>query len=402
MADRLRGSLRRRGLLMRPRQLRQLSKLAEAKPSFGNQVDVFHEGDLLYESMLGDISLARRQVFFEIYMFRSDDVSWRFAEALARQAKEGVEVRFLYDAVGSLEADGTIFEFLKKQGVQVVEFRPLRPWRRRAGLFGRNHRKIIVVDHRIGYIGGVNVADHWSESRKGAEAWRDTHLRISGPAACDLGLLFAETWQRETGALLSLDQEQESLGEREAKPRERNGGVLIVGGRGRYRGKIRRLYQRQIGQAKSQVFITSSYFVPDRAVSRALCQAAKRQVEVRLLLPDRSDVRLADLAGRHFYARFLRSGIRIYLWGASVLHAKSMIVDDAWGIVGSSNFDSLSLNYNLEANALLFDPAPVESLKARFWSDLGQARELSLEEWRRRPWISRAREWLASLLSPWL
>ena len=396
-------SLRYRSLLRRPAVIRELTQIAEDEPTYGNESAVCHSGDALYAQMIEDISQARNRVLCEFYMFLSDETAWRFAKVLAEKAAEGLEVRVIYDAIGSLDAEEAIFLHLVAEGVEVLEYRPIAPWKERFGVFGRDHRKILVVDDQVGYLGGFNLGDCWSESASCEEVWRDTHLRLVGPAALDLTVLFAETWHRETGKLLPVNGAAVQAGhepvDESALP---SGGIFIIGGRGHYRRRIRRLYAMEIGRSTEQLLLTNPYMIPDRTIREALCEAADRGVDVRLLLPERSDVPLADLAGRHYFTKYLRRGIHIYLYQRSILHAKCMVLDTSWATVGSANLDSLSLNHNLECNAVIMGEGTVEVLEKQFWQDLEVSREVSLPEWMRRSWKSKLYEWLASWLRPWL
>ena len=395
--------LRYRSLIRRPEVLRELTTIAEDEPTYGNRSTVYHSGDALYAQMLDDIKAARDCVLCEFYMFLSDETSWMFARALAAKARENVEVRVIYDSVGSWDASGDIFAFMLEAGVHVLEYRPIRPWKRRFGVFGRNHRKILVIDHRVGFLGGFNLGDSWSESRSGEAVWRDTHLRIVGAAALDLAVLFAETWHRETGVLLAVNGAavQAEHGGNDGDE-ERPGGVFIIGGRGHYRRRIRRLYALEIGRATEQLLLTNPYMIPDSTIREALCAAADRGVDVRVLLPEVSDVRLADLAGRRYFRKYLQRGVRLYLYQRSILHTKCMVVDRSWATIGSANLDSLSLNHNLEANAVVMGEEIVDVLEQQFWHDLEVSYEVALSVWKARPWKSKLYEWLAAWLRPWL
>ena len=272
-------SLRYRSLLRRPAVIRELTQIAEDEPTYGNVSAVCHSGDVLYAQMIEDISQAQKRVLCEFYMFLSDETAWGFARALAEKAAEGVEVRVIYDAIGSLDAGEAIFRHLTAQGVEVLEYRPIAPWKNRFGVFGRDHRKILVIDDLIGYLGGFNLGDYWSESVSCQDVWRDTHVRLVGPAALDLTVLFTETWHRETGKLLPVNESAVQAGHEPVDESELpSGGIFIIGGRGHYRRRIRRLYAMEIGRATEQLLLTNPYMIPDRTIREALCQAADRGV----------------------------------------------------------------------------------------------------------------------------
>ncbi|MEM7167173.1 MAG: phospholipase D-like domain-containing protein [Planctomycetota bacterium] len=383
----------------RPRLLRSLRRVAHCLPTRGNGLELFHDGDQLFRSMLDAIRNAERRVYMEMYTFLADRTGWRFAYALAERAQAGVEVRIVYDAVGSFGLSASLLRLLHEAGVQTVVYHPVAPWRRHFTLFRRNHRKVLTVDGTIGYVGGVNIGDPWMGRRRGGGNWRDTHLRVDGPAAGDLEMLFVDTWYRETGEELSRSPlPREPQGDKAADARQ----VYIVGGLGGPGRRIRRLYLIALGQARRRVVIANSYFVPDRKFRKALTHARRRGLRVQLLLPLRSDVRVAQLASQSFFSRLLRDGIEIYLWRPTVLHAKFAVIDDDWWTVGSSNLDHWSFQRNLEANAVVLDQESGRALSARFERDLRFADAVELSQWRRRPFLQKVLERLASLLRGWL
>lgn len=390
--------LRRRGFLPRPRTLRALRRLSNSLPTRGNDIDLFHDGDRLYSRMLEDIRGAQDRVHLEMYMFLADRTGWRFAHALAERARAGIPVRVIYDSLGSFGNAPDFWEFLRDAGVEVLEFAPVAPWRRRFALFGRDHRKILIVDGKIGYTGGVNIGDPWAGRRRGGDNWRDSHARVSGPAAGDLEVLFIDTWFRESGEVLHLAR---------TVPREtpaahaNQAQVYVVGGSASER-RIRRLYLLAVGHARQKIRITCSYFVPDRKFRRALIHARRRRIEVSLLLPKQSDVTVALLASQGLYDRFLRNGIELYEWKPSILHAKTAVVDGEWSTIGSSNLDYLSFHTNLEANLVILDPETGAEIEGRFERDLRFSDRVDLDRWRNRSLWRKLLERVALLFRRWL
>ncbi len=400
-ASRLRRTLHRAGLLRNSRRLRSLARLTEYLPTTGNVLRIFHSGDRLFAHMLRDIENARTRISMEMYMIQHDRTGRRFARALCERARAGVAVRIIYDAIGCIGTSRRFFQQFRDAGIELLEFHPVAPWRKRFAIFRRNHRKNLVIDGRIGYTGGVNIGHQWAGHRRGGAAWRDTHVRVEGPAAGDLEILFQETWFTETGRLLRLEstipREPAAIG-----PGERHSEVYVVSGRGGPARRIRRLYLIAIGSARRRISITSSYFIPDRGLRRAIYRARARGVEVRLLLPQASDVPVADLAGRVFFGPLLRRGVKIHLWVPSVLHAKVVVIDGLWCTVGSSNLDHLSFTLNLEANLAIIDEEAGRALEERFEKDLRWAKPVTLAAWERRSWYERLKEQTAHLFRGFL
>ena len=391
-------ALRRRGMLPSPRTLRALRRLCEELPTRGNKVELHTDGDRLYERMLEDISSARTRISLEIYMFCDDQVGQAFSAALRERAAAGVDVRVIYDALGSLETSSAFFDRLSGEGIEVIAYHPIAPWKRGFAIFGRDHRKILVVDGVCGFAGGMNIGCQWSSTQEGGSDWRDTHVRVEGPAAGDLEVLVEDTWYRETGRLLELDR---------LVPRDTAGastGVLVsvVAGPATSHRRIQRSYTTALGQARSRVRITSSYFIPNRRLRRAIRAACQRGVVVELILPQHNDVALAHHASRRFYDRLLRWGVHLHLYQPTILHAKTAVIDSTWAIVGSGNLDSLSINFNLESNLILLGKDFGKEMDNAFDEDLARSHRIDLQEWRRRPWRLRLFERLCALLRYWL
>lgn len=348
----------------------------------GNVVRFLKDGREAFPAMLEAIAQARRQVLLEMYWFGSDRVGRRFAEALAQARARGVEVGVIYDSVGSITADRAMFDQLEQQGVQVLEYHPVAPWRRRfqfsfTRLSRRDHRKILVVDGNIGFTGGINLADQWAPLEEEGGAWRDDMMRIEGPAVDGLSRCFHRVWRRhQLPGLTRLHAEAPV-----PNGSERLLPVRILGERYfRHRHEIARDYASRLYAAKKTAYIANSYFVPDASVRRALVRAAKRGVDVRILVPAHSDVEAVKFAGRAQYGKLLAAGVRIFEWQDGMFHAKTAVIDGSWCTTGTFNFDYMSLRQNLEVNASVLDVELAASVERSFCADLTRAREIEMAE----------------------
>ena len=348
----------------------------------GNAVRLLHDGRQAFPAMLEAIALARRQVLLEMYWFDSDLVGRRFAEALTQARRRGVEVAVVYDSVGSIGTDPAMFAALEAAGVHVLEFNPVAPWRRRfrfsfTRLSRRDHRKILVVDGNVGFTGGINLARQWSPLEEEGGNWRDDMVRIQGPAVNGLSHCFHRVWRRhDVPPIQHLHAEPvvEAAGQRLLP-------VRILGERYfRHRHEIARDYASRVYAAKKTVYISNSYFVPDASVRRALVRAAKRGVDVRVIVPAHSDVEAVKYAGRAQYAKLLAAGVRIFEWQDGMFHAKTAVIDGEWCTTGTFNFDYMSLHYNLEVNASVLDAELAAEFERSFCDDLVGSREVQLRE----------------------
>ena len=341
--------------------------------------------------MLRAIEEARRQILLEMYWFGSDTLGRRFAEALSKAAQRGVEVLVIYDSIGSWEADTGMFEQMEEQGVRVIEFNPVMPWRRRFRLdrlSRRDHRKILVVDACRGFTGGINIGNEWLPDSEGGAGFRDDMVCIEGPAVLGLMNCFFRTWSAQQGEALerSLLAGASPLPPAPAGTQE----VRVLGeARFRKRREIVAAYLRNIYRATKRVWITNSYFVPDRSVVRALRLAALRGVDVRVLLPGVSDIAIVRHAGRAMYQRLLRAGVRIFELSGTVLHAKTAVIDGRWSTIGTFNLDYRSLRWNLEVNVAVQDTGFASEMEESFSRDLEQSVEIDLKGFAARPWSDR-------------
>ncbi|WP_373691638.1 phospholipase D-like domain-containing protein [Hyalangium versicolor] len=350
----------------------------------GNACQLLRDGVEAYPAMLEAIRNARRYVRLETYMFISDAVGELFGQVLAEAAERGVHVKVLYDAVGSWTSRRGFFEFLRQRGVDIRPFKPFSLSRGLRYLLRRDHRKILVVDGEVAFVGGVNISAHWAPVGQGKGAgWRDDVLRIEGPAVHELERRFLATWRMAfQGGLGRLRNRLHQLRQLR-RPGPRRGSVCLSVLSSRR--SIHRAYLHSIARARRSVLIAAAYFVPDRRMVAVLREAAQRGVEVSLLLNGRSDHPFLEHCTRAFYEKLLGAGVRIFEWQRGVLHAKTAVVDGVWGTIGSFNLERLSLAFNHEVNAVFADPQLGQRVEDSFRNDCGSCREVSLEEFRRRP-----------------
>jgi len=380
----------------------------------GNTVTLLVDGEQAFPSMLAAITGARTEILLEMYWFQSDVIGHRFADALAERARAGLRVCVLYDAIGSLGVDEGMFDALRAAGAEVREYNPVAPWKNRwriGTLNNRDHRKILVTDAEIAFTGGINIGLQWAPESEGGAAWRDDAVRIEGPAAVQLRVVFFETWRRLGGAPAPTLRAPRTTTEGSIAASEAEQGVAsdaqqgsesargrqpvraLPSGHRRTRALIRSAYLHHIRRAQRYVYIANSYFIPDREVRAALIGAAARGVDVRVLVAGHTDVPAVYYASRYLYARLLGNGVAIYEWTKSVFHAKTAVVDGAWSTVGSYNIDHRSWRLNLEINVAIDGPEVAEAIRARFLADLEVSDKVELAQFRFRSLAERFLEW---------
>lgn len=364
-------------------------------PSGGNRVEVLTDNRDAFARKEEAILAAQHTIWAEYYMVHGDGTGRRFLELLAQRAREGVDVRLLFDAVGSSDIDRNGVDELVKAGGRAAAFLPVNPLRRRWAVHLRNHRKILVTDARIGFVGGMNVGDEYSGRRgRRGRPWRDTHLRVQGPAARDLALVFDEDWCFMTGEVLTLPPPVAPVGDATV--------AILPSGPDQDDNAAGLAWFTCIGLALHRCWIATPYFAPDDGILRGLTAAARRGVDVRLLVPERNDLVLMGLANRSFYRFLVEAGVRVYEYRPTMLHAKTVVVDGALAMVGSANVDMRSFRLNFEAGALVADRGFAEEMERRFLEDLTASREVT-PRWiaERKPWEAAA-QGAAQLLSPLL
>lgn len=365
----------------------------------GNRVDVLVDGAQTYAAMFEAIEQARDHINIESYIVEAEGPGEELAQRLLARRRQGVSVNLLFDSFGSFGTSASYFERLRRGGVTLCEYNPLR---RMATLLGRalhlrDHRKLMVVDGRIGFIGGVNISGVYTSGSaglgngRGAQAgWRDTHVRVEGPAVAELQRLFMRHWQRFAREPMQHGRYFPAL---QPMGEHRVGVAATDAGAGR--NPFYRALLAAIDAAQQRVLLTSAYFVPTRRLVRALTAAAQRGVEVRMVLPGISDFWAPLQAGRSHYGRLLRAGVHIHELHDRLLHAKTTVVDGVWATIGSSNLDWRSFLHNAEANVIVLDTGFGARVEQVFWADVERCSEIGIDRWRRRGWLQRAQERLA-------
>ena len=348
----------------------------------GNRVELLHDGEACLSAMLLAIESAEREVLLEMYWFGSDKTGRRFAAALQDKAAQGVRVCVSYDSVGSFEADRGMFESMREAGCDVQEYNPVRLWPSKvsfAGLNRRNHRKLLVVDGRVAFTGGVNFADPWAPQSVGGQGFRDDVVALEGPIVREVRALFLRSFAGPLRQAALADP----LGSNEPKGESRV--RVLTNDRREDRHLIERAYLSRIRTARERILITNSYFIPSRRVRRALGDAVRRGVRVRVLLPVESDVPAVIYATHRLYGAMLKRGIELYEWSQSILHAKTAVVDGRWCTVGTHNLDYRSWAYNLEINVTVDDEVVASRLETRMQRDIDASVRVDPRNWSFRP-----------------
>lgn len=361
----------------------------------GNRVELLEDGECTFEAIYRAIEGARDHINIESYIVAAEGPGEEIARRLVERCAAGVRVNLLFDSFGSLGTEAAFFDRLKRCGVRLCEYNPITPWRLFAGaaLNRRDHRKLIVVDGRIGFIGGVNISPVYRGSGGGGEpadaGWRDLHVQIEGPAVQQLQRLFISHWQQH--ARLPMQQA------RYFRPLAPAGThrVGVVGSDAARRDPYHGALLGAIETARQRVLLTTAYLVPPRRLLRKLVEAAQRGVQVELLLPGFSDSWPALHAGRSHYGRLLRAGVRIHERHDTTLHAKACVIDGVWAGIGSSNIDWRSLVHNAEANLVVLDEEFAARLEQVFRADVVPAQTIDLATWESRSVWNRLRERVA-------
>ena len=408
----------------------------------GNKVELLIDGPPTYASMFNAINDATDHINMETYIFEDDEIGRRFSEALIAKQTSGVQVNLLYDSIGSLGTPKEFFQPMIDSGINVLEFNPVNPLNARGewSLNNRDHRKLLVIDGKTAYVGGINISSVYSngssgsslfsssgsggkparkqekqsEEQKRSDAkntetavaqgkgieglhWRDTHLRLDGPVVGEFQKLFVETWEKQKG---------KPLAERNYYPQATRQGSNVVRAIGSSPDDPFNLNYlvllSAINSAESEIYLTNAYFIPDQQMVTALKEAVQRGVDVKLILPGKTDSNLVFNASRSFYDDLLSNGIKLYERKDSMLHAKTALIDGVWSTIGSTNLDWRSFLHNQEIDAIVLGQDFGGQMEAMFKADIESSHQITLEEWRKRPILSRVKEKLSKLWAYWL
>jgi len=358
----------------------------------GNEVQALVNGNEIFPAMLDAIRSAQRSITFETYIYWSGAVGRGFSDALVERSRQGVSVKVLLDWFGS-DLDDQLLEQMRAGGVDIQRYNP-PAWHNLQRLNHRTHRRLLVVDGRVGFIGGAGLGDKWSGDAQDPEHWRDSHFRVVGPVVTQLQSAFIDNWMATTGEVLhSLDY----------LPRVADSGTasaqLFSASPGGGSKSMQLMYLMAITSAAKSIDLSAAYFVPDEVALQSLVQALQRGVRVRIILPGpHMDSWLVQQASRALWGDLLANGAEIHEYQPTMFHCKAMVVDGLWVSVGSTNFDSRSFSINDEANLNVYDAAFATSMTAIFEADIRRSRRILLEEWQDRSWWTRALGAAASLL----
>lgn len=398
------------GGTMLQRHLLSEQRINPASPLvLGNRLLLLQDGPATYKAMFAAIGAARHTIHLQTYIIDDDQIGRQFSDLLLQQQAQGVQVRLIYDSVGCINTPRSFFDRLMGGGIQTVEFNPINPliengndWK----LNNRDHRKLLVVDGRVAFVGGINISNAYSSNplskrlKKRAQrrvGWRDVHSQIEGPVVAEFQKLFVESWQKQNGP--PMDQ----TGFYPLLAKAGDDMVRAIGSTANDpNSPIYLTLLSAFAHAERTINVAVAYFVPDAQLLRALTDAAGRGVRVTMILPSYTDSWLMLHLGRTHYEELLRAGVRIHQRRGAVMHAKTVSVDGVWSTIGSTNLDWRSFIHNDELNAVIIGRDFGAQMDAMFADELAESEEILLEHWRDRPWFDRFREWLAGFAAYWL
>lgn len=388
--------LKTSGLSTEAKAIVKLSDTIEGTPlTIGNELDIFTSGSEKFENFKADLKKAKQYIYLQYYIFTDDHIGHEIADILIAKANEGVKVRVLYDHVGSFSVKSRFYERMRKAGIDAQPFMRVTFPHLANRLNWRNHRKLAIIDGKTGYIGGMNIADRYVERSKGELPWRDTHFRVRGSIINSMLYSFVNDWSY-SGA--PIDENEVSF---RSRPADNHTCIQLVtsGPDGRW-PSIALAFQRAIAGAKKSIYIQTPYFLPTDALLKQLQVAAMSNLDVRIMIPERSDSRLLDFASFSYVSQCIEAGIKIYLYRGRMMHSKVMIVDHDIVSAGSTNFDFRSFEHNFEVNMFVYDAGFNARMRAIFFSDLSYCIKLTRARWSRRPRLQRITESVVRLMSP--
>jgi cardiolipin synthase len=380
-----------------PQFLRSMGALLGPALVDGNKTTTLLNGDEIFPSMLQAIRAAKKTITFETYIYWSGDIGKEFADALAQRARAGVKVHVLVDWVGSQKMEKALFDEMREAGVEIEKYHPLA-WYTLDKLNNRTHRKLLVVDGRVGFTGGVGIADAWNGHAQDRDHWRDTHYRVEGPVVAQMQAAFADNWTKVSGMVLQGDGYFPAL--------QPVGSHLAQVFRSSEEGgaeSAHLMYLLSIAAASKTIDLSMAYFVPDELALDALVGALKRGVKIRIIMPGTAtDEALVRRASRALWGPILQAGAELYEYQPTMYHCKVLVIDGLWTSVGSTNFDTRSFRLNDEANLNVHDRDFALRQISDFENDLQRSRRISYERWANRPWQEKAWERFVGFFSPLL
>ena len=363
----------------------------------GNKIEVLLNGVQIFPSMLAAIRDAKKTINMESYIYWDGNVGRQFAEALAERSRAGVEVKVILDAIGCQAMSDDLTGFMRQNGIDIEIYHPIR-WYTLSRANHRTHRKLLIIDGRIGFTGGVGIADEWLGNADAPNHWRETQVRVEGPVVTQMQFAFMDNWVKSRGEILTgLDYFPA------VPPTGEQLTQVIKSSPSEGSSTVKLLYTISIVSAVKSIYITNAYFIPDWDTIRALEGAVRRGVDVKVIVPgDFTDVPIVRQASRWHYERLLKRGIKIYEYQGTMIHAKTMVVDGIWTTIGSSNFDDRSFRLNDEVNVNIYDEGVGAQMERIFADDLARSREITPGMWAKRSWLSKVKESVAGLLKPQL
>ncbi len=375
--------------------IRLLLNNSDSLLTTGNHCKILNNGTETFKAIFEAIKNAKRFIHLEYYIIDDDTIGNQLKDLLIKKRMEGIEVRIIIDDVGSWDLKEKFLRPLRRSGIEVYPFMKVRFPRLTSRVNFRNHRKILIVDGKIGFTGGINVADRYIQGKPKIGPWRDTHLQITGDAVATMQVVFAADWHFVTRKNLSLEKYFMPLTEEIGTPIQ-----ITASGPDSDWESIGQAFFAAIMNAKEYVYLTSPYLMPPQNLVAALKTAALSGIDVRIIIPEKSDAVTPKWCSFSYVEQFLEAGIKIYFYQKGFIHSKTLMIDDIFSTIGTTNLDFRSLETNFEINAFIYEKKFTRLMVKHFTNDLRNSREIKLHEWEKRPWHFKLRESLAHIISP--
>lgn len=375
--------------------IRLLLNNSDSLLTTGNECKILNNGTETFSAIFHAIKNAKHHIHLEYYIIDNDKIGNQLIDLLIQKSREGIEVRIIVDDVGSWDLKEPFFRKLRESGIEIYPFMEVRFPRLTSRVNFRNHRKILIVDGKIGFTGGMNVADRYIEGKPKIGPWRDTHLQITGDAVATMQVIFAADWYFVINENLTGEKYFSPLTEENGTPVQ-----ISASGPDSDWENIEQAYISAILSAKDYVYLTTPYLMPPQTIVTALKTAALSGVDVRIIIPEKSDAIVPKWCSFSYVEPFLEAGIKIYFYQKGFIHSKTLMIDNIFSTIGTTNLDFRSLETNFEINAFIYERKFTRNLLRHFINDLRNSREIKLAEWTKRPWQDKLRESLAHIVSP--